>query len=138
MKLKPTPSAPSGEPRRRIRRGGFTLIEVLASLLFMAIVIPVAMQGLRVANMAGQVANRKSVAARIGERVLNEIVVTTQAKEATQSGTVQEGPYQYRWQLRNEPWTLDALRLVSVQVTYAVQGQDYDVRLSTLIDTSQQ
>ena len=117
---------------------GFTLAEVLAALVFMAIVIPAAVHGLRIAGLAGQVAERKAVAARIAERLLNEQIVTTQGSQSTQSGTLQEGPYQYRWQMRNEPWDQDALRMLSMDVTFAVQGQDYDVRLTTLLDTSQQ
>jgi len=80
---------------------------------------------------------RKSVAARVAERVLNETMVTSQGSQSTQSGTAQEGAIQYRWQMRNEAWSQDAMRLVSVQVTFAVQGQDYDVRLSTLLDSTQ-
>lgn len=117
--------------------GGFTLVEVLAALVFMAIVIPVAMQGLRIANLSGQVAERKGAAAQLADRLLNEMIVTSQWKESVQRGTVVEGPYQYRWQLRNEPWDKEAIRLVSIEVTFAVQGRDYDVRLSTLLDNSQ-
>jgi type II secretory pathway pseudopilin PulG len=124
--------------RRRPRRGGFTLAEVLAALVFMAIVIPVAVQGLRVANLAGQVGERKAVAIRIAERALNELVVTRQWQTASQEGSVQEGPVAYRWTMRLEPWNLGALRLLTVQVTFLVQGQDYDVRLSTLVDPTSQ
>src|SRR2546423_4249739 len=120
------------------RRSGFTLAEVLAALVFMAIVIPAAVHGLRIAGLAGQVAERKSAAARIAERLLNEQIVTTQSSQSTQNGTLQDGLYQYRWQMRNEPWDQDALRMVSMDVTFAVQGRDYDVRLTTLFDTSQQ
>src|SRR2546423_13923912 len=92
--------------------GGFTLAEVVAALVFMAIVIPAAVHGLRIAGLAGQVAQRKAMAGRVAERVLNELIVTSQGSQATQSGVVQDGPYQYRWQMRNEPWEQDALRLV--------------------------
>src|SRR6266853_1552542 len=134
MKFTPTPSA---HPFAKRARAGFTLAEVLAALLFMAIVIPAAVQGLRIANQAGQVAVRKTEAARVAERVLNESIVTTNWDKSGLSGTVTEGMHEFRWQLRNEPWTQQPLRLVSVQVTFAVQGQDYDVRLSTLADNSQ-
>ena len=117
-------------------RGGFTLAEVLAALVFMAIVIPVAVQGLRVANLAGQVGERKAVAIRVAERALNELVVTRQWQTSAQNGSTQEGPVQYRWVMRLEPWNQGALRLLTVQVTFPVQGQDYDVRLSTLVDTT--
>jgi general secretion pathway protein I len=132
MKLSPTYCKPGCA-----RRAGFTLAEVLAALLFMAIVIPVALQGISIANRAGQVALRKTEAARVAERVLNESLVTTNWDKSGLSGAVTEGMHDFRWQLRNEPWTQQPLRLLSVQVTFAVQGQEYDVRLSTLADNSQ-
>ena len=66
------PNLPSSGARRTANRAGFTLAEVLAALVFMAIVVPVAVEGLRVANLAGQVGQRKTVAARVADRVLNE------------------------------------------------------------------
>jgi len=111
---------------------------VLAALAFMAIVIPVAVEGLRIANLAGQVGQRKAVAARISERVLNELMVTGQLRGTTQNGIVQEGAQQYQWSMRSEPWPQDAMTLVTVQVIFPVQGRDYDVRLSTLVDNTTQ
>jgi len=110
---------------------------VLAALVFMAIVIPVAVQGVRIANLAGQVGERKAVAIRIAERVLNEMVVTRQWQQAVQTGSVREGPQEYRWLTRLDTWPEGTLRLLTVQVTFPVQGKDYDVRLSTLADTTQ-
>src|SRR6266508_5507505 len=116
----------------------FTLVEVLAALTLMAIVIPVAVQALRIANLAGQVGQRKAVAARVAGRVLNELIVTGQSRGTTQNGVVQEGAQQYQWSMRSEPWPQDAMRLVTVQVTFPVQGRDYNVQLSTLMDNSTQ
>ena len=118
------------------KEAGFTLAEVLAALVFMAIVIPVAVQALKIANTAGQVAVRKAEATRVADRLLSESIVTTNWNKPGLSGSVQEGAHQFRWLLRNETWQ-DPIRVLSVQVTFAVQGQDYDVRLSTLVDNSQ-
>ena len=124
---------------RNVKRAsaGFTLAEILAALLLLMLVIPAAVQGLRTANMAGQVGERKAVAARIGENVLNEMIVTGQMQNAAQTGSVQEGPLEYQWSADVEPWNLGEMSLVTVTVTFPVQGQDYDVRLSTLVDTTQ-
>lgn len=133
MKFQPThwPTAAARRPR-----AGFTLAEVLAALLFMAIVIPVAVQGLRTASLAGEVAQRKCTAARVAERVLAESIVTTNWSSATQGGVVTENGLEFRWTLQNVGWEEDPLRLLAVDVTYTVQNQDYSVRLSTLVDGS--
>ena len=135
MKFKPTSCKARSAS---LRTAAFTLVEVLAALLFMAIVIPAAVHGLRIAGLAGEVAQRKAVAGRIAERMLNELMVTGQASQAGQGGVVNEGATQYRWQLRNEAWAQDALRQLTMVVTFAAQGQDYDVQVATLFDSSQQ
>ncbi len=106
-------------------------------MAFLAIVIPVAVKAIQVANLAGQVAERKSVAARVADRLMNEMVVTGQWKQSASSGVAEEGARQFRWNLQSRAWDKDALRLLTMQVTYQVQGKDYDVSLSTLVDSSQ-
>jgi type II secretory pathway pseudopilin PulG len=118
------------------RSAGFTLAEVLAALLFMAIVIPVAVQGLRIASLSGQVGQRKTEAARVAERVLNELVVTGQWQNSAQTGSADDGTVEYRWTVRLDPWHQSTLRLLTVHVTFPVQNQEYDVQLSTVVDVS--
>jgi type II secretion system protein I len=135
MKFKP---ANQRWPDAKRARAGFTLAEVLAALLFMAIVIPVAMQGLQIASRAGSVSERKAVGVRLAENKLNELVVTGQWQSASQRGTIEEGRRSYEWRLQAEPWPEDgAMRMLTVYVTVPVQGQDYDVQVSTLVDASQ-
>ena len=112
----------------------FTLAEVLAALLFMAIVIPVAVQGLRISSRAGALADRKREAGRVAERVLNESIVTTNWNKSASSGTIREGDREYRWSLRSESWTESTMRLLSVEVKFPVQGEDHTVQLSTLVN----
>jgi Tfp pilus assembly protein PilV len=129
---------PSGGSRRG---AGFTLAEVLAALLFMAIVIPVALEGMHVASRAGIVAVRRTAAARVAERILNENIVTTNWNGASsQSGTAAEGAQQFQWTMKNEAWNVDPnlpnLRLLSVEVSYSAQGRESSVRLSTVVDST--
>ena len=123
----------------------------------MAVVVPVAVQGLRLASMAGEVSQRKAIAASIGERVLNEAIVTGQGQSA-QSGIEKAGPsYEFRWAIHNEAWSPPAtasslnspngvnqnainantMQQLSVEVKFAAQGKNLSVRLSTLVNTSQ-
>lgn len=146
-------------PDNCVWRGGFTLIEVLAALLLMAIVIPVTVSGMHIASRAGEVAERKSVAMRIAERLINEVVVTKQWSQGAQSGVEQAGPYSFRWAMHDESWTQlstlnqaynsvngintavvnpNTIHQLSVDVYYLVQGREYSVHLATLTDISQQ
>ena len=114
------------------RIAAFTLAEAMVALLFLAIVIPVAVEALHVSSLAGEVAARKGAAARIADRVLNESIVLTNWNNGPQNGTVSEGVVDYRWTLSNQAWPVDAMQLLTVQVTYQAQGKEYSVKLSTL------
>ncbi len=136
MRLAPATSKSSG--RRPRAQGGFTLAEVLAALLFLAIVIPVAVEVLQVASLSGEVAARKSEAARVADRVLSESLITTNWS-GRQSGTAAEGILDFRWTVSSQLWsqmpagqTAWPLQLVTAEVTYSAQGKDYSVKLSTL------
>jgi hypothetical protein len=117
------------------RESAFTLAEVLAALMFMAIVIPVAVEALHVAGVAGEVAVRKAEAARVADAILNESIVTTNWNRAV-TGTVMQNGRTFQWSLRNETWPADSgMDLVTAEVDFSAQGRTYSVRLSTLENT---
>ena len=119
-------------------RAGFTLAEVMAALMFLAIVIPTAVEALHVASLAGEVAARKSEAARVADRVLSESIVTTNWTSGVQSGTVTEGVLDFKWKLTATGWPKGAMQLLTAEVTYSAQGKDYTVTLSTLANMPNQ
>ena len=123
------------EPRPPRRVSGFTLAEVLAALMFMAIVVPVAIEALRIASAAGEVAERKSEAVRVAERVLNENNVMGTWNQSSQNGMSVENGHEFRWTLRNEPWQDAAMRQLTAEVTYSAQDREHAVRLSTLMNS---
>ena len=131
--------APRSTSSAQRATAGFTLAEVMAALVFMAILIPVALEGLSIASRAGEVAARKGDAALVAERKLNESLVTTNWNQTVQSGTLRQGFRDFRWTLRNDPWNGDpnqsVMRLLTVEVKFAAQGQDYSVHLSTLANS---
>src|SRR2546427_13293536 len=88
-------------------QAAFTLAEVMAALVFMAILIPVALEGLSIASRAGEVAARKSDAALVAEGILNERIVTTNWNSTLQSGVVRQGLRDFKWTLHNDPWNQD-------------------------------
>ena len=125
----------SGPARRRLGAGGFTLAEVLAALLFLAILIPVTMHGVSVASRAGILGQRKATAMRIAERVLNELTISpAQIGTATPYGNVVDGDITYPWTMISEPWTEDSMTVLTVRVSFDVQGTTFDIAASTLYD----
>jgi hypothetical protein len=110
----------------------FTLAEVLAAMMFMAIVIPVVVEALHIASVSGEVAVRKAEAARVADRILNESIVTTNWSQSA-AGTVTENGREFRWTLRNEYWSPDsAMQLLTAEVEFSAQGRTYSVRMNTL------
>jgi hypothetical protein len=125
------------KPTRR-SQAGFTLAELLASLLFLALVIPAAVQALRVSSLAGSVSARKGAAARIADRVLNESLILTNWT-GTRSGTITEGTTEFHWTLQQANWTgqnIQAIQELTAEVVFSAQGRDFSVKLATLVDTA--
>jgi Tfp pilus assembly protein PilV len=113
----------------------FTLAEVLAAMLFLAIVIPAVVEALHVASLAGEVAARKGTAARVADRILSESIITTNWNTGSQNGTAAEGAGEFHWTLNSQNWPGDTkamMRLLTAEVTFSAQGHDYSVQLSTL------
>jgi type II secretory pathway pseudopilin PulG len=119
-------------------RAAFTLAEVLAAMLFLAIVIPAAVEALHVSSRAGEVAARKGAAGRIADRILNESLVTTNWSGGVQSGTVSEGALDFRWTLTSQNWPQDSMQMLTAEVKFLAQGKDYSVKLSTLASSQNQ
>jgi prepilin-type N-terminal cleavage/methylation domain-containing protein len=120
--------------RPRPGRHGFTLAEVLAALVLMAIVVTVTLEGVAVASRTEVLGQRKAAAARVAERVLDEFLVLGDTAQSTASGTIIEQDVTFNWHLQATNWTEDAMTMLTVQVTFNVQGNDYDVTVSTLFD----
>jgi prepilin-type N-terminal cleavage/methylation domain-containing protein len=120
-------------PERLSARRAFTLVEVLASLMLIALVVPVAMEALSVASRAGELGRRKAAAVRVGERVLGQLLAEGQLASGNSSGVAQEGPFEYPWAVRVENWPEDALQQATVTVTFSVRGATQEIALATLL-----
>ncbi len=122
-----------GRHRRGKSSGGFTLVEVLAAMLFMAIVIPVAVEGIAIAGRAGVAAERRREAAQLGDALLTQKVVTGEWQDGAQAGDFGADHPGFRWELTTTDWDQDAMCVVSVEVMFTVQGRSYSERLDTLV-----
>lgn len=123
--------------RMRTHTRGFTLAEMLAAMVFLAIVIPVTLKGIMIANHASLAAERKLNAAQLGENLLNELIITEQWKYNPTQGRFNGQWENYEWELLRENWVEDQMQLVTVIVTYPVQQNIYNVKISTLLDETE-
>jgi type II secretory pathway pseudopilin PulG len=113
---------------------GFTFAEVLAAMIFMAILLPVVMQGLVLANRASVIAERKRTAVHLGNSLLTELVATEQWSYAGNRGNFGPGNELYEWELLQTGWNLDDMEQLTLIVTYPVQGQVHRINLTTLVE----
>ena len=104
-------------------------------MVFIAIVVPVTIQGITLANRAGIVADRKLVAGRLAENILSEAIITEAWLDGNQQGefAAEDWPG-YSWTLTTDAWAVDALRTVTVTVFFTVQNRDYSIQLTTLAE----
>ena len=125
-------------PSNQVSRGwnlrrGFTFVEILAAMLFMAIVIPVAMKGIQLANRVGVAAERKRQAAQLADAELTQLVATDTWRTGNDGGDFGPDWPWYRWELTTEGWSEDAMRVLTMHVFYRVQEVEYSETLSTLV-----
>jgi len=126
-----------GPARRPARRAGFTLIEVLAAMLLIGIVMPVVMQGITAASLAGSSARYRTQAAILADSKLSELTITGQWDGGTLAGDFGADWPGYKWQATVTDWAGDVnqvgLQQLDVQVTWTDRGQQSSVTVSGLV-----
>lgn len=120
-------------PKRNRAEHAFTFAELLAAMLFVAIVIPVALRGIMVANRLAVVAERKLQAVQLADLKLNELILTQEWQSATNQGDFGQDWPEYRWVMRQETWAEDSMQQLTLSVIFTVQQQEYSVSLMTLV-----
>ena len=119
------------------KRAGFTLVEVLATLVLLAIILPVAMQGVSLATRTASEARKRMIASSLAETTLNDLLVTEAWIEGDQSGDFEDWPG-YRWNMQVMDWEETSLKEVDVQVVWDSPAGERYVALSTLVYTEEQ
>jgi general secretion pathway protein I len=117
-------------------RRGFTLIEVLAAMLLMAIVLPTVMQGVAAATRTASDSRHRTEAAGLAEEKLNEILATGQWQGGTLSGDFGNDWPGYRWQANVNGWAADTtsvgLQQIDLSVLWNGPTRQQSITLSTL------
>jgi prepilin-type N-terminal cleavage/methylation domain-containing protein len=118
------------------RRSGFTLVEVLATLMLLALVLPALMQGLRLGGSLADETRHRSEAAGLAESKLNEIMSSGEWQQGNLSGDFGTDWPQYRWEETTDAWAQDTtglgLQEIDITVFWTMLGREHSLMVSTL------
>lgn len=124
------------EVRTPKKRRGFTLVEVLATLVLLGIVLPALMKGATMALSAAQMARHTTEASDLARSKLNDLVVENLWSQATNGDFSPDYP-QYKFQVTNNPLNDYGLSNVQITVTWTEAGKERKLTQSTVVyDTS--
>ena len=121
----------SGANRKLPR--GFTLIEVLAAVVLVAIVMPVVMRGISLATSAAGISRQRTEAATLASMKLHELVATGQWQNGSTSGDFAGEFPDYQWSAQIADWTDPDLEQLDVKVMWTARGRQQSITVSTLI-----
>ena len=119
---------------RRHRPGGlgFTLVEVLAALVLVGVVLPVAMRGLQLSMQTAERARRTLEASQLAQQKMAEALVLRDPGATGMSGTFGDMWPEYRWQSTSQDAGF-GVYLVTVRVSWQERVHERWVEQSTLI-----
>jgi prepilin-type N-terminal cleavage/methylation domain-containing protein len=119
----------------RTSRRGFTLLEVLATLVLMGIILYPVMHGISMATAAAGEAKHKVEAISLAQTKLAELTADFQAmaQQGASSGTFPDNPG-YTWTSSIEMRDTN-LSQVSIRVSWYARGRDRYVDLASMIYT---
>ncbi len=121
------------------RRRGFTLIEVLVTLVFLAIVLPALMRGIGMTTQTADRAKKRTNATVLGQSKLAELAVsisTGQAQNGNSSGNFDGEWSAYHWEAVIQNWaqdtTSEGIQEIDLTVSWNDLGASKSITLSTL------
>ena len=116
------------------KTSGFTFAEVLAAMVFLAILVPAILEGISISSRASVLCERGATAAELAQNKLDELILDGTWASGDAGGDFGDDWPGYRWETTQSTWDKDAMTLLSVKVTFNVQGQERSVSLSTLVN----
>ena len=121
--------------RHAHRASGFTLIEVLATLLLIGIVLPVTMKGVSLALAAASNARHVAQATSLAETKLAEITTDTLSATTDASGDFGQEYPGYTWASQRVSRDYGLTEIV-VRISWIERGQTKSLTISTLTHES--
>ena len=118
---------------RRRRRRGFTFAELLATMVLIGIIMPVAMRTIALCTRMGGLSRKETEAACLARTKLTELTTSEDWQSSARAGDFGSDWLGYRWAADVTNWTDSIVSQVDVTVLWQSQGQERSVKLSTLV-----
>jgi prepilin-type N-terminal cleavage/methylation domain-containing protein len=113
--------------------GGFTFIELLATIVLIGIIMPVAMRSIGLCTRLGGHSRRQIEAASLARTKLTELTTSQDWKTSEKRGDFGSDWPGYQWTAAVSNWTDSVVSQLDLTVTWQSQGQQRSLTLSTLV-----
>lgn len=118
---------------RHPRRHGFTFIELLTTVVLIAVIMPVAMRSIGLCTRVASQSRRQMEAGSLARAKLTELIVTGDWEKGNQKGDFEKDWPGYEWEANVTNWTDASVRLLELTVSWRTLGRQRGVTLSTLM-----
>jgi prepilin-type N-terminal cleavage/methylation domain-containing protein len=113
--------------------GGFTFIELLATIVLIGIIMPVAMRSIGLCTRLGGHSRRQIEAASLAKTKLTELTSSQDWQTGEKRGDFGADWPGYQWTLAVSNWTDSVVSQLDLTVTWQSQGQQRSLTFSTLV-----
>jgi prepilin-type N-terminal cleavage/methylation domain-containing protein len=117
----------------RPRRGGFTFIELLATVVLIGLIMPVAMHSIGLCTRVAGLSRKQVEAASLAKMKLTELTVTRDWENGNQKGDFGTDWPGYQWTATVVNWTDTLVRQLDLTVSWQSAGNQRHITFSTLL-----
>lgn len=114
------------------RHGGFTFAELLATVVLIGIIMPVAMRTIALCTSLAGMSRKETEAASLARTQLTELVTSGDWQSGGRAGDFGTDWPGYRWTAEVANWTDTVVSQIDLTVHWQSRGRDRSVTLSTL------
>lgn len=113
---------------------GFTLIEILATFVLIAIILPVAMEGISLSTRMASESRRKIEAGTLAEKKLTEVLIAKDWADGDQNGNFGDEHPEFTWRFEVLDWEKEELmRQINLYVEWTASKKTHAVVVTTLV-----
>jgi prepilin-type N-terminal cleavage/methylation domain-containing protein len=123
---------PDKTVKRSRRRAGFTFAELLATVVLIAIIMPVAMRSISLCTRLAGLSRKQIEAASLARVKLTELTASQDWQSSAKAGDFGSDWPGYRWAAEVTNWTDSIVSQIDLTVHWQSQGLDRSMTLTTL------